>query len=124
MKRDMELIRELMLAIDSREDTSECWAEDLEIVGDRDIAQIKYHLQLLVDAGFLEANIEHDNGPNSPSILIIRMLWDGHEFLDNARNESIWREAMNKIAEKGGSVAVGVLIQVLAGVAKQQMGLI
>ncbi len=122
MKRDMELIRELMMAIESREDASECWAEDLEIAGDWNIAQIKYHLQLLVDAKFLEATIKHDNGPNT-YILIVRMLWEGHEFLDNARNESIWKEARKTIAEKGGSVAVGVLTQLLSSIAKQQMGL-
>ncbi len=51
------------------------------------------------------------------------MLWDGHEFLDNARNESIWKDAMKIVAEKGGSIAVGVLTQLLASIAKQQFGL-
>ena len=73
MKRDMDLIRELMLTIESRDDT-EYWAEDLEISGDRDIAEIKGHLQLLVDAGFIKATVNEDQGSRSPYILIDRML--------------------------------------------------
>jgi Hypothetical protein (DUF2513) len=120
MKRDMELIRELMLAIDSRDD-NEYWAGDLEVSGDRNIDQINYHLQLLIDAGFIEAKVARDN--DGISITIDRMSWDGHEFLDNARNESVWKDTMKIVAEKGGSVAVGLLTQLLTSVAKQHLGL-
>jgi Hypothetical protein (DUF2513) len=122
MKRDMELIRELMLAIESRDDT-EYWAENLEVSGDRDITEIKGHLELLVDAGFIEATVNYDNGSGSPYILIDKISWDGHEFLGNARNESVWKKAMLIVTEKGGGVSVGVLMQVLASVAKQYLGL-
>lgn len=120
MKRDMELIRELMLAIESRDDT-EYWAEDLEVSGDRDLDQINYHLELLSDAGFIEVQVARDD--SGTSILIHRVLWDGHEFLDNARNASVWKKAMSIVTEKGGSVSVGVLTQVLASAAKQHLGL-
>jgi hypothetical protein len=122
MKRDMKLIRELMLAIESH-DGSNYWAEDLKITGDRDISEIKYHLQLLVDAGFISANIENDKGNDGPHILIDRILWSGHEFLDNAQNESIWGKTMEIVKEKGGSVSVGVLTQLLTRVASQHFGL-
>lgn len=122
MIRDMELIREIMLAIESQ-DSYEYWAEDLKISDNRDITQIKYHLQLLVDAGFIKATIEHDNGNSSPHILIDRMLSDGHNFLGNARNTPIWNKAMEIVREKGGSVSVGVLIQILSSIAKQHFGL-
>jgi hypothetical protein len=42
MKRDMKLIRKLMLVIESH-DSFKYWAEDLEINGNRDISEIKYH---------------------------------------------------------------------------------
>jgi Hypothetical protein (DUF2513) len=120
MKRDMELIRELMLAIESRNDT-QYWAEDLEVSGDRDITEIIGHLQILVDAKFIEATVASDDC--GTSIAIDRMLWNGHEFLDNARNESVWKKAMSIVTEKGGSVSAGVLMQVLASAAKQHFGL-
>jgi hypothetical protein len=122
MKRDMELIRALMLAIDSK-DGYEFWAEELEVSGDWDITEIKYHLQLINDVGFISANIQYDNGDSSPHILIDRMSWNGHEFLDNTRNESVWKETVKVVKEKGGSMAIGILTQVAASLAKQHMGL-
>ncbi len=122
MKRDMELIRELMLAIESRNDT-EYWAEDLEVSGDRDIVEIKGHLQLLVDAGFIKATVNHDNGSGSPYILIDRMLHNGHEFIDNARNEPAWKGAMKQVQEKGGSISIAILTQILIAETKRLFGL-
>jgi Hypothetical protein (DUF2513) len=55
--------------------------------------------------------------------MIKRMTWKGHEFLDSARDESIWKETMGLVQEKGGSVAIGVLTQLLSSVAKQHFGL-
>jgi Hypothetical protein (DUF2513) len=122
MKRDMELIRELMLAIESRDDT-EYWVEDLEISGDRDIAEIKGHLQLLVDAGFIKATVNEDQGSRSPYILIDRMLHNGHEFLDNARNEPVWKGVMKQVQEKGGSISIAILTQLLIAETKRLLGL-
>ena len=122
MKRDMELIRELMLSIELKDD-SDYAAEELEIIGERDISEIKYHLQLLVDAEFIKAEVGHYNGNDSPVIVIDRMLWNGHEFLANAYNESVWKKAKAIVAEKGGTVSAGVLMQLLASIAKQQFGL-
>ena len=33
-----------------------------------------------------------------------RLTWQGHEFLDAARNEDRWNQAKKTISEKGGSL--------------------
>jgi hypothetical protein len=119
MKRDMELIRELMLAIESQDGDENT---DLEPAG-YDESQIDYHLELLIEAGLVVGEVHHMMGGNRPVMRIERLSWEGHEFLDNARNEPVWKETMKTVKEKGGSVAVGVLTQILASVAKQQFGL-
>jgi Hypothetical protein (DUF2513) len=120
MKRDMELIRELMLAIESQD--GDFNYESTGAIG-YDESQIDYHLELLIEAKLVVGEVYHQMGGCSPVIRVERLSWDGHEFCDNARNESIWKEAKKIIAEKGGSVAVGVLIQLLSSMAKQQLGL-
>jgi Hypothetical protein (DUF2513) len=119
MKRDMELIRELMLAIESQDSDDNT---DLEPTG-YDESQIDYHLELLIEAQLVVGEVHHMMGGNRPVMRIERLSWEGHEFLDNARNEPIWKEAMKTIADKGGSTTVGVLTQLLASVAKQHFGL-
>jgi Hypothetical protein (DUF2513) len=120
MKRDMELIRALMLSIESQD--GDFNYESVKAIG-YDEPQIEYHLDLLIEARLVVGEVHPLQGGYSPIITVERLSWDGHEFLDNARNESIWKETVKIVKEKGGSVAVGVLTQILASVAKQQFGL-
>ena len=120
MKRDMELIRELMLEVESQD--SDFKYDTLQSKGYTE-AQLDYHLKLLIEEKLIDGEVHPLMGTRSPIIVIEKLSWKGHEFLDNARNESIWKETMKTVKEKGGSVAVGVLTQILASVAKQQFGL-
>jgi Hypothetical protein (DUF2513) len=122
MKRDMELIRHLMLEVESQD--SDFQYASLQKMGYTE-AQIDYHLQLLIEEGLIDGEVIplHGSPDISMTIVISKLSWKGHEFLDNARNESVWKETMKTVKEKGGSVAVGVLIQLLASEAKKHLGL-
>jgi Hypothetical protein (DUF2513) len=120
MKRDMELIRELMLAIESQD--SYFNHESVKAIG-YDEPQIDYHLELLIEEKLVIGQVQRMREPLSPIILIEKLSWSGHEFLDNARNESVWEKTKTIVAEKGGSVSVGILTQVLTSVTKQLFGL-
>ena len=125
MKRDMELIRELMLAIESKNNIfsfTNLDFEDISTLGYTD-SEIDYHLILLIEASLVNGKFQPQAGYDRRMIDIEKLSWDGHEFLDNARNESVWKETMKTVKEKGGSVAVGILTQLLASAAKQQFGL-
>jgi Hypothetical protein (DUF2513) len=117
----MELIRELLLAIEAQNSERPVYSA-LSLGVDASSEDIIYNLQLLMDANFLEAK-PLKTGAGVKDIHIERMTWDGAEFLSNARNESIWKETMTLVQEKGGSVAVGILTQLLSSVAKQHFGL-
>jgi hypothetical protein len=122
MKRDMELIRELLLAIEAVKKDTSFPASDLNLESDWATEDVYYNLQLMADAGFIDAQpVKSFQGIHN--VLIKRMTYEGHEFLDNARNESIWKEAMGLVQQKGGSVAIGILTQLLTSVAKQHFGL-
>jgi phosphoribosyl 1,2-cyclic phosphodiesterase len=125
MKRDMELIRELLIAIEAKDSNTFFAAEELELKTDREKREVYYNLQLMMDANLLEASIVKSM-QGIEDVVIKRMTWEGHEFLDNARNESIWKAAKETIAKKGLSienVGFGVLTQLLASVAKQYFDL-
>jgi Hypothetical protein (DUF2513) len=119
MKRDMELIRALMLMIESQDQDDDT---NFEIAG-YDGSQIDYHLELLIESKLILGEMRKYMGSSRPTPMIERLSWEGHEFLDNARNEPVWKEAMKTIADKGGSTTVGVLTQLLASVAKHHFGL-
>jgi Hypothetical protein (DUF2513) len=125
MKRDMELIRALMLEIESKDNIFSFQNLYLESVNDLGYSfqQIDYNLEILIEAGLLIGKVQPQAGFDRRIIDIERLSWNGHEFIDNARNESVWKKAMTTVSEKGGSVSVGVLTQLLTSVAKQLIGL-
>jgi len=51
------------------------------------------------------------------------LTWEGHNFLDAAREESRWKKAMTVIKDKAGTVSFEIVKQVLVSMAKEQLGL-
>jgi hypothetical protein len=121
MKCDMELIRELLMAIEAV-DRPDVFQATLKLKVNSTREDMIYNLELMIDAGSLVAEPIKTMAGTS-DFLIKRMTYGGHEFLNNARNESIWKETTGLVQQKGGSVAIGILTQILTSVAKQHFGL-
>jgi hypothetical protein len=122
MKCDIELIRELLLAIESQNSERPLYS-GLSLGLNASHEDIIYNLQLMMDANFIDAQpLKTQRGVKD--ILIKRMTWEGHKFLNKARDESIWSTAKETIMKKGlslESVGFGALTQVLASVAKKSL---
>ena len=74
MKRDLELIRQLMLAIELKGDDFD--AESIEIDG-YDPSQINYHLQLLVESELAVGEVLTFFNSDRPTIIIEKLSWEG-----------------------------------------------
>jgi len=97
LKRDMDLIRELMLAIESgkHEFTQ---SEGLEGT-DAEPEVIFYHLRLLNQAGYLAFPSETVGGA---SFEVQGLTWEGHEFIDTIRDPEVWKRTKGAMAKAGG----------------------
>ena len=109
MKRDMDLIRAMLLKI---EEYPHGYSPQIEIDG-YDGEQIGYHAVLLGEAGLAVVENTSAHGANSPSAMVVRITWSGHEFLDAARDKTIWNQAKDKI----GSATIQVWMTVLSTLA-------
>ena len=117
----MNLVRDILLSLEA--EFSGFAPDHLEIEGYTE-AQIGYHILLLLEAGFVEGHKTATYDSSSPSAIATRITWAGHEFLDEARDKSRWKEALRLVQEKGGgAVSIGILTQVLSSLAKQSLGL-
>ncbi|WP_439630889.1 DUF2513 domain-containing protein [Gemmata sp.] len=97
MRRDMDLIRKMVLAI---EDHPTGFAPKLVIEG-YDSATIGYHAYLLVDAGLAAgAKLTHTQS-SGPEYRITHLTSPGHEFAESARNEFIWNQVREEMKKKG-----------------------
>lgn len=120
MKRDFELIRKILLFVEGIDNTSRL--EKLEIDGYTSHA-IDHHVRMLLDQGFLR-----ERGSIHFAIDGIRigggaMTYTGHDFLDTARNDTIWRKVMTRIASTTGTASIEVVTQLLVAQGKQMLGL-
>lgn len=114
MKRDLELIRKMVFAI---EDSPSGWAPDLKFEGYSD-SQVGYHAYLLIDGGLARGGDASTMGSDAPEGFINSLTWAGHEFAAAARDETRWKKAMGVVQEKGGTVTIGVLTQLLVALMK------
>lgn len=105
MKRNMDLVRDLLLIIERNDDSKE-----LNVPNDWDREEVAYHLKILDQAGFVKNNTKWAD--NKPMWMFASLTWDGHEFLDSIKNNSIWDKTKEGIKNKGfelGSVPLEVL---------------
>lgn len=110
MKRDMDVIRALMLKLEALPINGHAifavGPDDEEIaVANASVDQIAYHLRLIYDQGFLDS-------PGEPflsgQIPFRGLTWAGHDFIDSIRDDDVWRKTKTQ-AEKVGSWTVDIL---------------
>lgn len=108
MKRDMELIRKILLHLEEKQDVNN-W--DSVVIEKYDPKVISYHIKLLYQAGLIEA--KPLNTKDSYGMWLAKGLtWDGHDFIDAIKNDNIWAKIKGGIKSKGlelGQVSFAVL---------------
>ena len=109
MKRDMDLIRSILLELEKYPEPNG-WA-DIKIEG-YSIEEVSYHIKLLAQAELIEAyDVSDGSGFDWRAS---SLTWKGHEFLEAARNPSRWQEAKKLISGKGESITFEIIKTVLS----------
>jgi DNA-binding transcriptional ArsR family regulator len=105
MKRDMDLVRKIMLAVEASERPLD---SSLIRIAGYTPETITEHMRLLNEAGLIEGisaySVEH-----RLKWIELRLTWNGHDFLDAARNENVWMETVTEVRKKSGAVPFEVL---------------
>ncbi len=116
MKRDMDLIRKILLEIEAYPEPNR-WI-NLDIKG-YSPKQVSYHVKLLAEARLIEA--ENVSSTTNFEWKPICLTWEGHEFLEASRDEGVWEKAKSLILKKGGTLSFEVLKQALIEIMKGQV---
>src|ERR1044072_7772706 len=93
MKRDMEIIRLLLLQQETGEEPPELKQYDEK--------GVVYNVALMIDAGLVIGEVLSDADETPISAVIIRPTWAGHDFLDSTRDPKIWKQAKEKVLKPG-----------------------
>ena len=112
MKRDMDLSRKILLSMES--DDNFFGSGNISIPKfDNEV--VSYHIKLLRDAGLIEAiDASSSSGFNW---IPTSLTWEGHEFIDTARNEGIWNKAKNLMLKETGGMSISILKSLLTQLA-------
>lgn len=118
MKRDMELVRKLLIDFSNGEykksfNDSE---EDRKYI---------YHLELLKEAGF----ITYKEARSKTSYMLFdapRISWNGNDYLEAISNDTIWEKTKTGLKQKGlelGTVPINVIKEYAIFQTKQWLGM-
>tara|TARA_B100001964_G_C13808351_1_gene411862 strand:+ start:32 stop:391 length:360 start_codon:yes stop_codon:yes gene_type:complete len=115
MKRDWDLIRQILLKVEALENTRT--ALEADKVNPKKTEEVSYQMQLLIEAELVKGDCDRSIGAPL-DCFVMRLTWEGHEFLDSIKNDSQWDKTKDFIAEKGANlsfetikVAVGQLVR-------------
>ena len=122
MKRDMDLIREIMLKLEAwpmeMGDAVVMTPDELQPeLPNYDLAQINHHMDLIHGSGFID---DGGSGSSQPmfGFVFMGLTTAGHDFLDTVRSPEVWRKTKEG-ASKAGTVGLQLLLEIAKAYAKQ-----
>ena len=115
MKRDMDLVRTILLFVEKNlNGVHTVRLESSKVSEDHSLAEVQGHVRILVDGGYLE-----DVQQSHAQVGIGNLTNKGHDFLDSVRDPEIWKKT--KIAgEEIGGWTFGILADYAKGLIKLQ----
>jgi hypothetical protein len=125
MKRNMDLVREMLLIIEAAPAGHEIRPGDFSALEDIGALGLLEHVILMGQARFIQADI-HLPKAGSPDgyYYIKRITWEGHDYLDSVRDAGVWQTTKTMILSKGGALTFELIKAVATQVVKQRIGLL
>lgn len=122
MKRDLSLIRSMLLKIESLppEYTEITYKDFSDLCNSRDV--IELHMRLLADANFVE--LIDERRTMSTVCIITRMTFAGYDYLDAIRDKSVWNAIQAEMLKVGGSTAIEVVKALGIQFLSQKLGIL
>lgn len=97
MKRDMNLVRLILLEIEEKYRSTVIY--DLTIDG-YDAETVAYHCKILYDAGLISDYGAQYAGDEIDLFGVGSLTWDGNDFLEKIRDNSQWKKVKETISQK------------------------
>jgi hypothetical protein len=112
MKRDMDLIREILLQLEDCPAGTPWAAKSLQGV---EIKEVVEHVKLLMDAGYVDARVL------SEMAMVLRITNAGYEFLESSREKSRWELAKQKAIAASVPATISVMKAILDQIIKERL---
>jgi hypothetical protein len=109
MKRDMDLVRKILIFMSGNDQGPNVKWEDA--IPGYTQAQILHHAHLMSQGNLIDTIDATSLDDFLPMALPVSITWNGHEFLDASRDETLWERAKKHVIKPTGGVAMSVLTE-------------
>ncbi|MCK4125463.1 MULTISPECIES: DUF2513 domain-containing protein [Ralstonia solanacearum species complex] len=92
MRRDANLIRRIALATEALP-PSQCLGD----LPDVDADTFAAHVQWMIDARLIDGRVQQYLSNDPPAALVLRLTWEGCDFADACRSDTLWAKAQKSV---------------------------
>ena len=118
MKRDMELCRKILFTIEERYVSTAI--HGLKIDG-YTTEEVAYHCKLLHEAGLIKDCKTIYASNRIVSFGVSSLTWEGHDFLDKIREDTIWNKTKGLIKDKALPMTLDVIKEIATAVISETL---
>jgi hypothetical protein len=118
VKRDMELIRLLLLNVEHEEGDN-----DKPVIEGYSDQALGHNCALIIEAGLAHGEVLEDERGVPRGAVLLRLTWAGHDFLDSTRDSTTWNNAKNVVLKQGASWTFEMLKEYLKWEVRQRLHL-
>ena len=115
MERNWDTIREILLKLEKMEPGKGCIRLS-DFPSEKDY-EYSYHVELLMEADLIYGEMSKTLGTHASDFLAMRLTWEGHEFLDAVRSETVWNKAKDSFVKGGVSMTFDLVKSVATDIA-------
>lgn len=119
MKRDMELVRRILFAIESEyKGVSICNLS----VPEYDLVTIAEHCKIMYEKGLInEYKPVQADGTPVLAFWVGNLTWEGYDFLDKIREDTVWNKTKGFIKDKALPMTLDVIKEIAAAVISETL---
>lgn len=110
MKRDMDLCRKILFAIEEQYVCTSIY--NLKIDG-YTTEEVAYHCKLLYEAELIKDCVVKHASNRIISFGVSRLTWEGHDFLDKIREDTLWNKTKGFIKDKTLPMTLDVIKEIV-----------
>jgi hypothetical protein len=119
MKRDMDLVRQIMLNVEGMPAGPPIQYP----VGEIEDRVLLAHLEMLISAGLVSGKISQSLGSRGDVIIISGLTWEGHEWIETVRRDDIWSQVKDLLMGQGGVLTYELTKAVAGQLVRKRLGL-
>ena len=119
MKRDLDLVRQILLQIEALPAGPPAQYRMSEIEDPVLLA----HFELVLASGLVNGKISRSQSSRGDVISISGLTWEGHEWIETVRSQSVWDETKSTLLDSGAALTYDLTKAVATRILRGRLGL-